>query len=454
MAVKFNTFSPRAIKWQDELIEYVLGCDYSKGVYQTLLSGGLGSAKTTPISWLALYFAASYPNLRIALCRKTLPDIKSSLYLEVCDQLIESGLDQYVTKWSDPTATIVFENGSEIFPVYWGDGNHDRVKTKINIALFDEMSENDFSDKHAILMIAGRLGRERNKPSFLLGGTNPESPEHWLYSYFFDRNDPFKKVFLSSTYDNVYLPKSFTEERERDYSPSEIRRYLKGEWIHIGANVVYDSYAPERNHKTFSYVFDRSLPVDLTFDFNIAQGKPMSCAVAQYNAKDDTFHFGGEAVVEGASTEAILEELAAKGYLDVNAPHIRIFGDCNGNARSTKSLASDFDIILKFLRNYVRSDGQRLRVEYKVSSINPPIRTRHNTVKGYCLNGHGDVRLYTYKDAPTCHKAMLYTKLKKGAELVEVEDPWQHIGTAMGYYICFITNERKTGPMTYARRNA
>jgi len=130
--VSFSSFNPRGIQWQSDFIDYILGADYSKGIYQTLLTGGFGSAKTTPVSWLAIYLALTYPNLRVALCRRTLPDIKSSLYLEIQDQIRGSEeVEQEVSRQSDINATITFSNGSILFPLYWGDGNHDRLKTKV-----------------------------------------------------------------------------------------------------------------------------------------------------------------------------------------------------------------------------------------------------------------------------------------------------------------------------------
>jgi hypothetical protein len=148
----------------------------------------------------------------------------------------------------------------------------------------------------------------------------------------------------------------------------------------------------------------------------------------------------------------MMEEITARGYLDNYSERVRVFGDASGKYGSTKSLQSDYDIILQFLRNYSRKDGRRLVVEYKVPPANPPIRERHNLVKAYCLNGKGDVRLFVYSGAPTCHKGMLYTKLAKGAELVEVQDPWQHISTAMGYYIVYMSKESTNSGVTYANR--
>ena len=75
----------------------------------------------------------------------------------------------------------------------------------------------------------------------------------------------------------------------------------------------------------------------------------MSAAICQYDSSKDIIHAFDEAVVHGANTASLLEDIAARGLLDNYSNVINVFGDANGAASSSKSLFSDYDIIRKFL---------------------------------------------------------------------------------------------------------
>ena len=114
---------------------------------------------------------------------------------------------------------------------------------------------------------------------------------------------------------------------------------------------------------------------------------------------------------------------------------IQIRGDASGDARDTRSILSDYDILKRAFSN------AGAIVELQVPKANPPIRRRHNLVNAYCQNEAGQVRLYVYKSCPVTHDGMRLTALKKTGDYIEDDSKhYQHVTTAIGYGIVYEHN--------------
>ena len=240
-------------------------------------------------------------------------------------------------------------------------------------------------------------------------------------------------VFYSKTDDNPYIDQIYIQQLRRDMSPKEARRYLDGEWIEISGEVIYSEYYSDVQYlKDRVYEPDPKYKIILSWDFNIAENKPMSALAMQYI--DDTFHVFGEVILDGARTADTIDEFHGRGFLDPKFQYI-VCGDASGKHRDTRSLRSDYDIILKELRNH------NLNIEYLVPTANPAIRLRHNRVNAYCLNDLGQRRLTLYKGCATLDEGLRLTKLKPGANYIEDDSKrFQHCTTALGYAIVSLSN--------------
>lgn len=251
-------------------------------------------------------------------------------------------------------------------------------------------------------------------------------------------------VFFSNTYDNPFLPKSYIEGLKESLDPKMAQRMIEGLWVRIRGETVYYQYSTRNFKKDEDYTLKPFQPIVITFDFNIGEGKPMSCALIQNEEKNGLkyVHVFDECVVEGADTESMMDELAGRGLLDHNCKYI-INGDATGGARSTKSKSSDYDIIRKFLANYRGKHG-RLDFSIEVPKSNPPIRKRHNLVNAYCKNAQGRSRLFVYKKCKITNKGLQSTTLKSGGQYIEDDSKsYQHITTAIGYHICWLDKQNR-----------
>lgn len=440
----FTEFNPCNVPFQSKVVDDIdSNLDFSLGTWELLLSGSVGSAKTTLAAHIIIKHALKYPKNIVGIGRKSLVDLKSTLFRAICDQLEDPNVAPYIEKIVYNTAQIYLTNGSIIEGISWTDQKFAKFRSRVySLFVFEEAIENDGVFAQAFIECRQRVGRLPHVPkSMIIYCTNPAGKSHPLYKYFFTQQSPTRKVYFSLTEQNPFLPKTYIEQLKRDLPPKEAQRNLYGQWVDLDQERIYYAYNSEINFKKETYNIRNNIPISISFDFNIAAGKPMSAVLSQYDLSTDTFHFFDEIIIHGSRTEDICDELSAKGYLDMNVSW-EIHGDATGGARSTNSKLSNYDIILQFFSNY---RGAILKANFMmlVPKSNPPIRERHNIVNAYCTNTLGEKRLFVYQKAKTLHEGMLMTALKKGAEYIEDDSKeWQHSTTALGYRVAYTSKNK------------
>ena len=430
----FADFSPRVIPYQSEVIDFLDDWDFSTGTPEILLSGSYGSAKSILMAHITVRHCLENPGARVCLARKALPDLKDTIFKEIIEHITDDFIEGKHYWVNHSSAKITWFNGSEIISRSWSDKKYKKARSlKLSMVVFEELTENNEDDKQAFDTLKARLRRIPTvKENILIAATNPDSPAHWAFKYWFESERKTRKVFKSVTTDNPFLDPIYIEQLKQDLDPKSAQRYIYGEWVELDQDRVYYAYNAEHNYKQDQYEINRQYPIILAFDFNIGHGKPMSSCAMQFI--DGSFHIFDEVVISGANTHQAVEEWLSKGY-GKQGQRILIRGDASGEARDTRSIVSDYDIIK---RAFINAGAN---VELQVPRANPPIRRRHNLVNGYCLNEKGQRRLFIYKSSPVAHDGMRLTALKKGADLVEDDSkPYQHITTAIGYSVVYEHN--------------
>jgi len=445
----FNEFDPTIIPFQNDVVYDIKNkIDFSLGTHEFLFSGSIGSSKSILAAHLVLDHCFSFQKARVLISRRTLPDLKKTLFQKLIEHI--DGIPGFILNkdyWiNESTASIYFRNGSEIIAGYWADKRYMKFRSlELSMAVIEEAVESTGDDYQAIKEIRQRVGRLPHiKKNMILYATNPGSPSHELYKYFFDIKSETRHVYFSLTEQNPFLPKTYIEQMKRDLDPKEAERMLYGKWIEIDKERLYYAYNQNINFKRSAYVVDNNLPISITFDFNIGLGKPMSSALSQYNSKKDEFYFFDEVVIHGSRTEDQLEEYANRGYFELPV-YWQIHGDATGGARSTQSKLSNYDIIDQFLANYKTKSGLKLNYQMQVPKSNPPIRERHNIVNAYCTNSLKQSRMFVYEKCKTLNEGMKLTSIKKGADYLEDDSKeYQHITTAIGYRIVYTSQNKVT----------
>lgn len=429
----FTEFSPASIRWQGKAHNKVIAFDYSTGILEWFCSGGVGSAKTSVQIHELVADMIEQPNSVALMVRRALKDLKRTSWAELLKHIRD--IPHLIKSYNKSELKIEFINGSIIMGDSYDDGDETKFQS-LNLSHLDIEEGNEMPQAiyQALKLRVGRAGVAMNRIQIRC---NPDSPSHWLYKYFIqDADHPCKQVDYSLTKDNKFLPPWYFENLQRDLDPKMARRKLYGEWIEIGEEGVYYNYLTSRNFVDKVYEWDIRYPISIMHDFNIGHGKPMSAAIGQHI--NGVFHVAKTFIIEGLNTPKLMDEIASTGLFEIQAK-FQVYGDAAGKHKDTRNSQSDYDIIEKFLTNFVRKDGTFLEVEMNVPLSNPAIRTRHNKMNTLFCNDLGEVRFYVYKDAKDLDEGLRLTKLKKGAHLVE-DDSFrlQHVTTAVGYWICYI----------------
>ncbi len=443
----FLEFDPTVIPFQNSVI-YDLNhsIDFNLGTHEILFSGSIGSAKSILAAHIAVHHCFEFKKARVLICRRTLPDLKKTMFQTICEHL--EGIPKLVLNrdyWiNESTAAIYFRNGSEIIAGYWADKRYLKFRSYVlSMVIIEEAVESVGDDYKAIQEIRQRVGRLPHiKKNMIIYCTNPSGPSHELYKYFFNDSSPTRHVYFSLTEQNPFLPRTYIEQMKRDLPPKEAERMLYGRWVEVDKERIYYAYNPEINFKKTSYNIDFRLPISIAFDFNIGLGKPMSATLSQYDKLKDTFHFFDEVVIHGSRTLDQLEEMEAKGYFELPTA-FEIHGDATGGAMSTNSKWSNYELISQYLANYKTKTGQKLNYQLLIPKSNPPIRERHNIVNAYCANSLNENRLFVYEKCKNLHEGMKLTALKKGAEYLEDDSKeYQHVTTALGYRVAYTSKNK------------
>ena len=475
----FFEFNPKFIPWQYRLLyDIEKGYDYHSSTQYILLSGSVGSAKSIMLAFTIIRHCMKYAGARVCLGRKALPDLKDTIFTKILEMLYGSFIDKRDYFVRHENGYIKFSNGSEVISRSWHDKKYKKFRSlELSMLVIEELTENDLKDWEFWDEAIARVGRLPHvKENIVLCASNPSDPSHPAYTFFIQdskkTNDYYAvkededgvrciHTYYSLTEQNPFLPKSYIRNLRKRYDDKMIKRMLLGQWIYISSDVIFYNY-DEEIHVVDEIKIDKHLPLRLCFDFNISKNNPMSSALMQYLPKarnksinTTAFRFLDEVAIEGARTLDALEEWAGKGYFDLpHNPEIIIHGDATGRRGDSRGKLSDYDIIEKYLANYVRKDKDRLEYSIEVPSNgqNPPLRERHNITNGVLKNSEGEVGLLVAKDCKMIRKGFQNTRLKDGASYVEDQSTeGQDISTACTYGLhwCVMYEEEEVEEISF-----
>lgn len=117
-------------------------------------------------------------------------------------------------------------------------------------------------------------------------------------------------------------------------------------------------------------------------------------------------------------------------YKDHKNKNVLIYGDPAGQAGEKHGHASDY----VDMEGVLRSAGWKY--QRKVKRAAPAIKDRQNTVRAKIMNAAGTPSLFVHpQNAPYTHKGLSTVQLKEGSAFMETETDFQHITTAVGYFI-------------------
>lgn len=239
-----------------------------------------------------------------------------------------------------------------------------------------------------VLTVANsRVRHPRANIRRIFGATTP-CGFNWLYHHWVDPTRPNAgdtALVTWPTWENKALLEAdpdFVERLRRSYTKELFQQEVEGAFLVVGQGRAYHAFNRGKHLKAFE--LDRTQPLDLCVDFNVA---PACWVLSQGGGSTRNPERAiDEISVSGSmSTYTALEEFKARYPEHADGSMVRVYGDASGQSRGTTGL-SDFDVIREVLPHaavYVRSR-------------NPLVKDRLNAVNSLLEDATGRVRAYVH----------------------------------------------------------
>lgn len=330
-----------------------------------VLKGGAGAGKSRAIAQYIIYCLTSRAAFKVLAMHKIATRIEATVYAELKTVIQTAGLTSQFTFTTSPFK-IRHQSGNEI--IFMGLDDPDKIKSISGINLIwmeeaDMFSQDDFNQADT------RLRGECEWKHQLFLSFNPTSELSWLKSTFFD-DDYGDTLVLESTFrDNAFLDADYVKalERKGKSDPNFLRVYMNGEWGRISTDgLFYKQFDSFKHCADGVAIYDDSLPLWLSFDFNV---QPY-CACTIWQLQDEkTLALVDEITLPSPrnTTKYVCQEFKRR------YPHhiagLFVTGDPAGKHNDTRSEKgfNDYTIITQELAGYHPS----LRVDSKAPGIVP-----------------------------------------------------------------------------------
>lgn len=248
----------------------------------------------------------------------------------------------------------------------------------------------------------------------------PEGMNHYysLYDYAQTSNDPLWRVFHWKSAD--ILPPDVIESAKRILSLKQFKQEYEASF-ETATGRIYDDYGSDNYTKETIRPHEQLL---WYHDFNYT---PMSSGIGVKRGNDA--YLLDEIILTSAVASQTAIEFVER-YKNHQNKHVIIYGDPSGRAGEKHGHASDYIEI----ENVLRGNGWKTTRRVKPSTVS--IKDGQNAVRAKIKNAKGDVSLFVNPDkAPYTHKSLSTGTLKKGSSFIEEDGEYQHIGTAVRYFI-------------------
>lgn len=268
-----------------------------------------------------------------------------------------------------------------------------------------------------------------------LNTVNPLDPDYrawcWLFgvpdglNHYYDLceraendDDPNFKVFHWKSAE--ILPDDVIADAKRAMSPRQFRQEFEASF-ETASGRVYEDYGKD-NH--CDAVIEPHEKLCWFHDFNYT---PLSSGVGVIRERN--VYCLEEIILTSAVARQSALEFVDR-YKDHKNKVVDLYGDPNGKNGEKHGQASDYSEIEKVLRDH------GWRYTRKVKPSTESIKDGQNAVRAKIHNAADEVSLFVNpKTAPWMHKALATMQLKQGSTFIEEESDYQHIGTAIRYFI-------------------
>lgn len=239
-------------------------------------------------------------------------------------------------------------------------------------------------------------------------------------------DDPNFRVFHWKSAE--ILPPDVIEAAARAMSKRQFRQEFEASF-ETASGRVYDDYGRD------NYTDEAILPHEQLCWYHDFNYTPLSSGVGVI--RDRNVYCLDEIILESAVARQSAMEFVEK-FKDHQNKNVRVYGDPSGKAGEKHGQSSDYIEIEKVLRD----NGWKFQRRVKPSTLS--IKDGQNAVRAKVRNAADEISLFVNpKTAPWTHKALSTLQFKKksasgvtpGSTFLEEDSDYQHIGTAVRYFV-------------------
>lgn len=250
----------------------------------------------------------------------------------------------------------------------------------------------------------------------------PDGLNHYydMAQYAETANDPDWKMYHWKSAE--ILPIKTIESAKRNMSAKQFKQEYEASF-ETATGRIYEDYSKENHTNEIIKPHERLL---WYHDFNFT---PMSSGVGVI--RNDFVYLLDEIILESAVSEQSALEFVER-YKDHQNKEVYIYGDPAGRAGEKHGHASDYTNIEKVLKDNGWKFTRRVR------PAAPAIKDRQNALRAKICNANSERTLLVNPSKCKYHdKGLATCTLKKGSTFQEEETIYQHITTAIGYFISY-----------------
>lgn len=239
-----------------------------------MMVGALGSGKTATLCVEGLTLSLNHPGNVGLLCRKTLPELKST----TMKRFFEFLPPQLIESYNKTERELYVKTAGKPSLVHFGPLDDISRYKSLELGWFG-IDEADATSEEHWQTLSGRL-RLKNIPLFGMGATNPTSPQHWIYKNWVANPLPGYEIFRSKTTDNLaHLPPGYVERLRAIYSDDWASRFIDGEFgVLQNGDPAFPDFNPKHHVKTISPTMGR----DMIRGWDFGNRRPC-CIFAQFD---------------------------------------------------------------------------------------------------------------------------------------------------------------------------
>lgn len=223
-----------------------------------MYSGAVSAGKSYAGCCKAILLGIIYPGNRGLICRKE----ARSLYVSTLHTLLELLPKDMIISYNQMKGEIIHKSldplrpskillsgldkrADETYPMKIGS-------TEYCWIFVDEGTELDKGDWNMLITRLRyripHLSDESNAKIIrqMFTATNPDSPYHFLYKFFFESKEANRETILTTPYDNPTLTKDYIASLEASLSGIMRDRLLFGKWV-AAEGIIYANFDPKRH---------------------------------------------------------------------------------------------------------------------------------------------------------------------------------------------------------------